>query len=109
MSGVVATSRMPLSRNHSSTSRVVAVATGTENTVPLLARTTLGLPQSVTGSAATTAATPAASAVRSMAPRLPGFSMPSQTRTSGSGGRSRSASATPATGTTARNPSGPSR
>ena len=58
-------------------------ATGTENTVPLLARTRLGLPQSVTGSAAMTASAPAASAVRSIAPRLPGFSTPWHSSTSG--------------------------
>ncbi len=71
---------MRCSRTHASTSAVVALATGTANSVPLLARTTLGLPQSVTGSAATTASTPAASAVRSIAPRLPGFSTPWLTR-----------------------------
>ena len=87
VSGVVATRRMPASRSQASVSPSVALATGTENTVPLDPRTTLGLPQSVTGSTAMTASTPAASAVRSMAPRLPGFSRPSQTSSSGAGGQ----------------------
>ena len=65
------------------TSSAAAAAIGTANTVPLLARTTFGLPQSATGEAAITASTPAASAVRSMAPRLPGFSTASQTSTTG--------------------------
>ena len=65
---------MPLSRNQSSTS----CGRGGRDRAPrrrcpCSTRTTLGLPQSVTGSAATTAATPAASAVRSTAPRLPGL------------------------------------
>ena len=86
MSGVVATSRTPRPRSQASTSGSDAEATGTVNTVPLLARTTLGLPQSVAGSAATTAVAPAASALRSTEPRLPGFSSPSTTTTSGSAG-----------------------
>ena len=91
-------------------SKPLKEATGTENTVPLEARTTFGLPQSVTGSAAITASTPAASAVRRMAPRLPGFSRCSATTYSpGPSGCGRSASATPGVGTTARKPSGPSR
>ena len=51
-----------------------------------------GLNRSVRGSAAITASAPAASAVRSTAPRLPGFSTPSSTTTSGSSGSRRSAS-----------------
>lgn len=90
-------------------SAVVADATGTEKTVPLLARTTFGLPQSVTGSAAITAATPAASAVRSIAPRLPGFSIPWATSRSPSVGMSSADSPRPGLGATARKPSGPSR
>src|SRR5674476_1455547 len=81
---------MRLSDNHVNVSSVLSEATGTENTVPLLARTRLGFPQSVTGSAATTASTPAASAVRSIAPRLPGFSTPWQISTSGVGPTRRS-------------------
>src|SRR5215211_8280501 len=63
--GVAATTGTDRSASQSSTSGEPAEATGTENTVPLLARTRLGLPQSVTGPAAITAVTPAASAVRS--------------------------------------------
>ena len=88
---------------------VVAVATGTAKTVPLLARTTFGLPQSVTGSAATTAVTPAASAVRSMAPRLPGFSTRWATRSRASSSTSSVDRARPTAGTTPSSPSGPSR
>ena len=62
---------------------VGAAATGTAKTVALLARMTLGLPQSATGDAAITASTPTASAVRSIAPRLPGFSIASHTSTNG--------------------------
>src|SRR5664280_1200792 len=74
---------MPWSDNHVNASGGPADATGTEKTVPLLARTRLGLLQSVTGSTATTASTPAASAVRNIAPRLPGFSTPWQMRANG--------------------------
>src|SRR6516164_4766573 len=84
-SGAAATTASDRSAVQASTSAVGAEATGTEKTVPLLARTTFGFPQSVTGSAAITAATPAASAVRRIAPRLPGFSTPSQISTSGLG------------------------
>ena len=76
------------------------MVTGTAKTVPLLARTTFGLPQSVTGSAATTAVTPAASAVRSMAPRLPGFSTRWATRSRGSSPTSSVDRARPTAGTT---------
>ena len=92
-SGVATTIRSPRARNQATTSSVGACATGTANSVPLLARTTLGLAQSVTGDAATTASTPAASAVRSIAPRLPGFSMPSTTSTRAGAGRSSASSA----------------
>ena len=77
--------------------------------MPLLARTRLGLPQSVTGSAAMTASAPAASAVRSIAPRLPGFSTPWQSSTSGEDPTVRPAQDRVTASTTARNPSGPSR
>ena len=60
-------------------------ATGTANTVPSEARIAFGLNRSVRGSATTTASAPAASAERRTAPRLPGFSTPSSTTTSGSG------------------------
>ena len=87
-SGVVATSRMPRAANHGPSSAHVVVATGTAYTAPLLPRMTLGLPQSVTGSTAMTACTPADSAERSIEPRLPGFSMPSATSTKASAGTS---------------------
>ena len=51
--------------------------------VPSDARIAFGLNRSVRGSAAITASAPAPSAVRSTAPRLPGFSTPSTTTTSG--------------------------
>src|SRR5665647_2975414 len=100
---------MLLSDNHANVSAVLADATGTENTVPLLARTRLGFPQSVTGSAATTASTPAASAVRNIAPRLPGFSTPWQISASGVAPTRRSEHLRTTESTTARKPSGPSR
>ena len=54
--------------------------------VPRLARIAFGLKRSVRGSAAMTASAPAPSAVRRIAPRLPGFSTASTTTTSGSAG-----------------------
>src|SRR5690349_23826215 len=48
--------------------------------VPREARTALGLKGSVRGSARMTASTPAPSALRSTAPRFPGFSTASRTR-----------------------------
>ena len=108
-SGAAATRASECSSSQANTSAVPAEATGTENTVPLLARTTLGFAQSVTGSAAITAVTPAASAVRRIAPRLPGFSTPSQISTSGlAPGRSAARLADTA-GSTASQPSGDSR
>src|SRR5262249_37713116 len=107
--GVAATRASPWAAVQSSAPAEVVEATGTLNTVPLLARITFGLPQSVTGSAAITAVPPAASAVRRMAPRLPGFSTPAQIRTSGSAAAGRSASPARIAGTTASQPSGDSR
>ena len=52
--------------------------------VPSDARIAFGLNRSVRGSAAITASAPAPSAERRIAPRLPGFSTPSMTTTSGS-------------------------
>ena len=95
--------------SQANTSAVLAEATGTENTVPLLARTTFGFAQSVTGSAAITAVTPAASAVRRIAPRLPGFSTPSQISTSGLVPGSSVARLVRTAGSTASQPSGDSR
>src|SRR5262249_14308583 len=108
-SGAAATRASDRPAIHASTSAEVAEATGTEKTVPLLARTTFGLPQSVTGSAAITAAAPAASAVRRIAPRLPGFSTLSQTSTSGRGPGSSRLRPAGTAGTTASQPSGDSR
>ena len=54
--------------------------------MPALARIAFGLNRSVRGDAATTASTAAPSALRSTAPRLPGFSTPSTTATNGSAG-----------------------
>ena len=88
---------------------MLAVATGTEKTVALLARMTLGLPQSATADAAMTASTPAASAVRTMAPRLPGFSIASQTSTSGLALSGMSSSGRSGLATTASQPSDDSR
>src|SRR5262249_43714443 len=108
-SGVAATICRPLAAIQVSTSALRADATGTEKTVPLLARTTFGLPQSVMGSAAMTAATPAAPGVRGTGPRLQGFSRPAQARISGLGPGSRWARLVSTAGTTASQPSGPSR
>ena len=62
-----------------------------------------------TGSAAITAVAPAASAVRSIAPRLPGFSTPSQISTRGSVPGSSAARLVRTAGSTASQPSGDSR
>src|SRR5215216_3097184 len=64
VSGVAATIVILFSRSQVNNSSVVALATGTENTAPLLARMILGFDQSVIGSAAITALAPTASAVR---------------------------------------------
>ena len=53
------------------------------NRQPTLDRTILGLNRSVLGLAIKTASKQAASAVRSMAPIFPGFSIPSNTNTNG--------------------------
>ena len=108
-SGAAAISASDRAAIQARTSAEDAEATGTEKTVPLLARTTFGLPQSVAGSAAITAATPAASAVRRIAPRLPGFSTPSQTKTSGPAPGSSRSRPVGIAGTTASQPSGDSR
>ena len=100
---------IPCSAIHRMVLSVVETASGTVNRQPSEARTTLGLNGSVVGSATITASTPAASAVRSMVPRLPGFSIPSITSRSGSGRsliRSRPVSNW---GATAKSPSGRSR
>ena len=61
-------------------------ASGRLKMVPRLARMALGFQRSETGSATMTASTPAPSAERNSAPRLPGFSTRSTTATSGRSG-----------------------
>jgi len=111
--GVVTTTRTPLARSQVKTSLLGATTQGTENSTPVEARTTFGLKRSVTGSQTMTASQPAASALRKMVPRLPGFSMASTTRKKGERerlvGRGRSASDRFHCGATARRPSGRSR
>ena len=81
-------------------------ATGTAKIVPSDARIAFGLNRSVRGSAAMTASAPAPSALRSTAPRLPGFSTPSTTTTSGSAGSATGRRARcPGCATTATTPS----
>src|SRR5439155_14543540 len=86
-------------------SSTVALARLIEKAAPLLACTRLGLPQSVSAGAAITSSTPAASAVLRIAPRLPGFSSPLQTRTSGLAETSVSGSRLDQDGKTASHPS----
>src|SRR5574344_2421141 len=59
------------------------VTQGTVTIAPMEARMRLGLNRSVAGSQMMTASAPAASALRSTAPRLPGFSTLSRTAMSG--------------------------
>ena len=87
-SGLVTTTE-PRSTAQSLAVSESVTASGTVNRAPCEARTTFGLNTSTVGSAATTPA-PVASALRNMAPRLPGFSMASATRT-----RSRSTASRP--------------
>ena len=61
----------------------VQTATGMEKSAPCEDRTTFGLKTSVIGSQTMRASQPAESAVRSSAPRLPGFSTDSATSRSG--------------------------
>ena len=79
-----ATMPMPCPRRNVTASAVVETARGRLKTVPRLARMTLAFQTSTTGSATMMPSAPAPSAERRMAPRLPGFSMPSMTTTSGS-------------------------
>ena len=85
-STTVATGRIARSASHRWAVDASVIASGTENTVPRLARIAFGFHGSVVGSATMTASTPAPSAERMTAPRLPGFSNASSTATSGSGG-----------------------
>ena len=75
--------RTPCRCSHSRAGAESVVTRGTEKIAPRLARMTLGLYSSTKGSHTITASTPAASAVRSIAPRLPGFSTVSNTRSKG--------------------------
>ena len=68
--------------SHESVSSADASTTGMQKTVPMLARTTLGLETSVFLSHTITALAPTESAVLIMEPRFPGFSIDSATRTS---------------------------
>ena len=77
---------MPVLVSQSSVAAVDAAAIGTRKIVPRLARMAFGLNRSVSGSAAIRPLAPAPSAVRRIAPRLPGFSTPSTTTTSGTPG-----------------------
>ena len=70
---------MSFSLNHLMHSSDEQANNGTLKIVPILARIALGLNKSVLGSAMMTASTPAASAVRMIAPKLPGFSTVSKT------------------------------
>ena len=104
------TVRTPRSASQRRVSSAPACAAGTVNSVPTLARTTLGLNRSVTGSQTISAAAPTASAVRSRVPRLPGFSIAVATTYSGSAGAAgRPSIRQSGVGATASNPSGRSR
>jgi hypothetical protein len=110
--GVVATARIPRARSQARTGALSATTSGTEKSTPVEARTTFGLKGSVTGSQTITASQPAASALRRIVPRLPGFSMPSTTSRNGSrpgAGAGRSSKPRCHCGATARSPSGRSR
>ena len=74
---------MLLSFSHLIVSSDEAAATGTVKMAPMLERMRLGLYRSVCGSHMITASAPEASALRSTAPRLPGFSTDSRTTTRG--------------------------
>ena len=74
-SGVAAMVRMAWCLIHERTESASACATGTEKTVPKLARTTFGLNTSVPEPQTTTPSTPAASADLYIVPRFPGFSV----------------------------------
>ena len=96
---------MPWSASHACAVAASVTARGTENTVPKLARMALGFHGSLSGSATITASTPAPSAERTSAPRLPGFSTASTTATSGSSGSVSASSDTSGWTPTASNPS----
>src|SRR5689334_7841572 len=81
--GVAASTRILLDLSQVSAFDDSTSTVGTVNTAPLLARTTLGFHKSTRGSQTSKASTCAASAVRKIAPKLPGFSTASATITSG--------------------------
>ena len=96
----------PRALRNASASSDPASTIGTENIVPVDARTTFGLCTSVVRSQTMTAAAFAASAERRIVPRLPGFSIASVTRTSAWSGSFRSARVTETCGPTISKPSG---
>ena len=63
-----------------STSSSDASTTGSVKTAPVEARIAFGFQTSACASATISASAPAASAERAIAPRLPGFSIPTETR-----------------------------
>ncbi len=106
--------RTPFAFSHACTRVLSSTTSGTENSTPVEARTTFGLKISVTGSHTITASQPAASALRKMVPRFPGFSIASTTRKNGAFApsttiASKSPSARRHCGATASSPSGRSR
>ena len=104
--GVAARILKPCSFSHARASSLVASTIGTENIVPVEARTTFGLCTSVVRSQTMTALAFAASALRRIVPRFPGFSMDSVTMTSALDGRSRFERRLVTWGPTINSPSG---
>ena len=104
--GVAASTLKPRFLRNSSASSLVASTIGTENIVPVEARTTFGLCMSVVRSQTMTAATFAASAERRIVPRLPGFSMASVTMTRAFSGSFSAESGIETCGPVMRRPSG---
>ena len=107
--GEVASERMPRAFIQATTSAEEQTATGTEKSAPCEDRTTFGLKASVIGSQMIRASQPAESAVRSKAPRLPGFSTDSATKSRGAAERARRSKEQSQVWATPRRPSGPSR
>jgi len=107
--GEVASERIPRAFIQATASAEEQTATGTEKSAPCEDRTTFGLKASVIGSQMTKASHPAESAVRSKAPRLPGFSTDSATSRSGAADSCRRANEQSQVWATPRSPSGPSR
>jgi len=107
--GEVASERIPLDCIQATASAEAQTATGIENTAPWEERTTLGLKRSVMGSQTIKASQPAESAVRNKAPRLPGFSTDSATRSRGFAESCRRLREQSQVWAMPRSPSGPSR